>query len=212
MDARNLRKGAAFTSLALMALALTALPSPAQQQQDSSQQSTGDAVADAARKAREQKKKDTAKPKKVYTDEDVNHLVSGGAPSPAPSDASAPATTEEGAAKNSDAQAKDAAGKASEPEESAETKWRKQFREAYANLDRAQKELDILQREDNKAQLQYYNDPQKALAEQYTRKDINEKDAKIAAKKREIDQIKQRISDMEDALRKSGGDPGWAAP
>jgi len=212
MDARNLRKGAAFTSLALMALALTALPSAAQQQQDSSQQSTGDAVADAARKAREQKKKDNAKPKKVYTDEDVNHLVSGGAPSPAPSDASAPATTEEGAAKNSDAQAKDAAGKASEPEESAETKWRKQFREAYANLDRAQKELDILQREDNKAQLQYYNDPQKALAEQYTRKDINEKDAKIAAKKKEIDQIKQRISDMEDALRKSGGDPGWAAP
>jgi hypothetical protein len=212
MDARNLRKGAVFASLALMALALTALPSAAQQQQDSSQQSTGDAVADAARKAREQKKKDTAKPKKVYTDEDVNHLVSGGAPSPAPSDASAPATTEEGAAKNSDAQAKDAAGKASEPEESAETKWRKQFREAYANLDRAQKELDILQREDNKAQLQYYNDPQKALAEQYTRKDINQKDAKIAAKKKEIDQIKQRISDMEDALRKSGGDPGWAAP
>jgi hypothetical protein len=212
MDARKLRKGAAFTSLALMALALTALPSPAQQQQDSSQQSTGDAVADAARKAREQKKKDTAKPKKVYTDEDVNHLASGGAPSPALSDASAPATAEEGAAKNSDAQAKDAAGKASEPEESAETKWRKQFREAYANLDRAQKELDILQREDNKAQLQYYNDPQKALAEQYTRKDINEKDAKIAAKKKEIDQIKQRISNMEDALRKSGGDPGWAAP
>jgi hypothetical protein len=193
-----------------MAIALTALPLPAQQQQDSSQQSTGDAVADAARKAREQKKKDTAKPKKVYTDEDVNHLVSGRAPAPA--DASALATTEEGAAKNPDAQAKDAAVKAAEPEESAETKWRKQFREAYANLDRAQRELDILQREDNKAQLQYYNDPQKALAEQYTRKDINEKDAKIAAKKKEIDQIKQRISDMEDALRKSGGDPGWAAP
>jgi hypothetical protein len=193
-----------------MAIALTALPLPAQQQQDSSQQSKGDAVADAARKAREQKRKDTAKPKKVYTDEDVNHFVSGGAP--APGDASAAATTEEGAAKNPDAQAKDAAGKASEPEESAETKWRKQFREAYANLDRAQRELDILQREDNKAQLQYYNDPQKALAEQYTRKDINEKDAKIAAKKKEIDQIKQRISDMEDALRKSGGDPGWAAP
>jgi hypothetical protein len=41
---------------------------------------------------------------------------------------------------------------------------------------------------------------------------INEKDAKIAAKKKEIDQIKQQISNMEEALRKSGGDPGWAAP
>ncbi len=119
---------------------------------------------------------------------------------------------QEGAAKKQGAQGKDAAGKTAEPEESAETKWRKQFREAYANLGRAQKELDVLQREDNKAQVQYYSDPQKALAEQYTRKDINDKDTKIAAKKKEIDQLKQQISDMEEALRKSGGDPGWAAP
>ena len=82
-----------------------------------------------------------------------------------------------------------------DPEQAAEARWRKQFKAAYANLDRAQKELDILQREDSKAQLQYYSDPQKALAEQYTRKDINDKEAKIAAKKKEIDQIKQQIGD-----------------
>jgi hypothetical protein len=215
MDARILRIGAAFAGLALMALTLTALPSLAQQQQQDSQQSAGDPVADAARKAREQKKKDTAKPKRVYTDDDVNHLVSGSAP--ASGDADASATTEESAAKNPDAQGKgaqgkDAAGKTTEPKESPETKWRNQFREAYTNLYRAQKELDVLQREDNKAQVQYYSDPQKALAEQYTRKDINDKDAKIAAKKKEIDQLKQQISGMEEALRKSGGDPGWAAP
>jgi predicted RNase H-like nuclease (RuvC/YqgF family) len=215
MDARILRNGAAFASLAFMTFAVTALPSLAQQQQQDSQQSTSDPVADAARKAREQKKKDTAKPKRVYTDDDVNHLVSGSAPASGDSDASS--TTEEGAAKNPDAQGKgaqdkDAVGKTAEPKESPETKWRKQFKEAYANLDRAQRELDVLQREDNKAQVQYYSDPQKALAEQYTRKDINDKDTKIAAKKKEIDQLKQQISDMEEALRKSGGDPGWAAP
>jgi chromosome segregation ATPase len=214
MDARILRSGAAFASLALVAFALTAPATPAQQQQqDSSQQSTGDPVADAARRAREQKKKDTVKPKRVYTDEDVDHLVSGAATTAG----GTAATTEEGAVKKPDAQGKstqgkDAAGKTAEPEESPETKWRKQFREAYANLARAQRELDVLQREDNKAQVQYYSDPQKALAEQYTRKDINDKDAKIAAKKKEIDQLKQQISDMEEALRKSGGDPGWAAP
>jgi len=69
-----------------------------------------------------------------------------------------------------------------------------------------------LQREVNKASTQYYSDPQKAMAEQYSRKDINEKDAKIAAKKKEVDQLKERISDMQDQLRKDGGDPGWAAP
>lgn len=209
MDARICRKSFAFASWTLATLALIALPSLARSQ-DSTQQSTGDPVADAARKAREQKKKDAAKPKKVYTDDDVNHSTLGSAPASA--DANASASAKDGAAKDSDAHEKDAAGNTSAPEENAETKWRKQFKAAYANLDRAQRELDILQREDNKAQLQYYSDPQKALAEQYTRKDINEKDAKIAAKKKEIDQIKQQISNMEEALRKSGGDPGWAAP
>jgi hypothetical protein len=212
MDARTWRNGVAFLSLALAALALAAVSSLAQQPQDSSQQSTGDPVADAARKAREQKKKDTVKPKKVYTDEDVSRLTSGVTTATANPNASA--TTEESAAKNADAQGPDAPGKdvASKPAESAETKWRKQFKEIYATLDRAQRELDILQREDNKAQVQYYSDPQKALTEQYTRKDINEHDAKIAAKKQEIAQLHQRLDDMQEALRKSGGDPGWAAP
>jgi len=113
MDAKVFRKGVAFASLVLTVLAVTAFSSVARQQQDSSQQSTGDAVADAARKAREQKKKDTTKPKKVYTDEDVSHSVSPTPPVSSRTDASGSA--EEGAAKNNpDAQganAKDASGK-----------------------------------------------------------------------------------------------------
>jgi hypothetical protein len=209
MNERIWRKTLGIASLTVATFASAAFP-PQAKAQDASQQSTGDPVADAARRAREQKKKDTVKPKHVYTDDDVNHSTSTGAP--ASTDANAPATSEGGAPKTSDAQSKDAAGKTAEPEESPEVKWRKQFKEVYANLDRAQKELDILQREDNKAQVQYYSDPQKALAEQYTRKDINDHDTKIAAKKKEIDQLKQHISDMEEALRKAGGDPGWAAP
>ena len=204
MNARIWRTSFGLASLALAALTFTAFQSLANPQ-DPSQQSTGDAVADAARKAREQKKKETPKPKHVYTDEDVNHLVTGDAP--ASTD-----TSDSSAAKKPDSEGKDAAAKPANTDDSAEIKWRKQFKEVYATLDRTQKELDILQREANKAQVQYYSDPQKALAEQYTRKDINDKDAKIAAKKKEVDQIKGRISDMEEALRKSGGDPGWAAP
>src|SRR5712692_6261133 len=65
------------------ALCLAGLAGAAQQQ-GSSQQQTGDPVADAARKAREAKK-DAPKPKKVYTDDDVKRS----APEPA---ATAPAT------------------------------------------------------------------------------------------------------------------------
>jgi hypothetical protein len=67
-----------------------------------------------------------------------------------------------------------------------------------------------LQRESEKSQVQYYSDPQKALMEQNTRKDINEKNAKIEQKKLEIANLKQQLDDMEVELRKSGGDPGWA--
>jgi chromosome segregation ATPase len=192
----------ALAGSALMALAFAAIPAATRaQHQSDPQQPTGDAVADAARKARE-KKKDATKPAKVYTDEDVRHAV----PSDTPTDAKA---ADEGADKNPDAQGKDAKGK---PGESEESKWRKQFKDAHGELARMEKELDILEREGNKAQLQYYSDPTKAMKEQYTRQEINEKDTQIAAKKKEIEQQKQKISDMEDALRKAGGDPGWANP
>ncbi len=46
--------------------------------------------------------------------------------------------------------------------------------------------------------------------QQYSRKDINEGQAKLDAKKKEVESLKQQISDLEDALRKAGGDPGWA--
>ena len=198
-----LPKMAVYGLAALSAVALAGVPLLAQQQQDSSQQSTGDAVADAARKAREQKKKDTAKPKRVYTDEDVNHIT-WEAPV-------ATGTTEPGAERSAKTNGAQPAQESGKPEDSAEVLWRKRFKEAYANLARAEKELDVLQREDNKAQVQYYPDPQKALTEQYSRKEINEKDTKIAAKKLEVAHLKQQISDMQDELRKSGGDPGWGA-
>jgi uncharacterized protein YoxC len=46
--------------------------------------------------------------------------------------------------------------------------------------------------------------------QQYDRKDINDKTAKVDAKKKEIEDLKKQLSDMEDELRKAGGDPGWA--
>src|SRR5260370_15379972 len=52
---------------------------------------------------------------------------------------------------------------------------------------RRSKELDILGRELEKAQLEYYPDPQKALREQFDRADINKKTAKIDSKRQELD-------------------------
>ena len=198
-------------------LCLAGVPSYAQQQ--SSSQQTGDPVADAARKAREEKK-NAQKPKKVFTDDDVKHSGTAGQEKSAEagSGAAAGATNEgqgaTGGTAATDGQKAEGAAKKddSNPQEdpNSEKAWRKRFRDQHARIARAEKELDVLQRELEKTQVQYYPDPQKAMTEQNNRAEVNEKRAKIADKKKELDQLKQELDDMESDLRKSGGDPGWA--
>jgi chromosome segregation ATPase len=173
----------------------------AARQQGSSGQQTGDPVADAARKARE-KKKDAPKPKKIYTDDDLKKSA------PAPDTAASSAT---GNASGTDATTAQNAGDASKTADpNGETAWRKRFKDHRDKIAKAEKELDILGRELEKAQLEYYPDPQKAMTQQNSRAEINAISAKIDAKKKELDQLKQELDDLEDQLRKSGGDPGWA--
>src|SRR5262249_60409681 len=81
--------------------------------------------------------------------------------------------------------------KAAAPEKNDEAAWKLKFHDERSKLADAERELDLLQREAQKAQVQYYSDPQKAMSEQYNRKEVNDKDTKIAAKKQEIAQIKQ---------------------
>jgi hypothetical protein len=183
--------------LAVAALGLAGLPLYALHQ-DSTQQSGSDPVADAARKAREDKK-NAAKPKKVYTDDDVK-------PAARP-----PADNSAGTAGSTGATVQPKTGDATPDEDpNGEAAWRKKFKAQRDKIAKAESELDLLQRELQKAQVEYYPDPQKALMEQNNRKDVTDKMAKINAKKQEIAQLKQGLDDLEDQLRKSGGDPGWA--
>ncbi len=195
------------------ALCLAGL-STAAQQQGSSPQQTGDPVADAARKARETKK-DAPKPKKVYTDDDVKKSVpvpdAAATSAPVVASGTAAATTVQAAGdttKAGDATKAEDATKTEDP--NSEAAWRKRFQAQRDKIAKVEKELDILGRELEKAQLEYYPDPQKALREQFDRADINKKTAKIDSKRQELDQLRQGLDDLEDQLRKSGGDPGWA--
>jgi hypothetical protein len=160
-------------------------------------------VAEAARKARAEKKA-PSKPVKVFTDDDVRNLkgtisVVGGAP---PSDAAGkPAETAAAAG-----QEKSAAAEAKD-----EASWRKKFAGARKTLADDNKELDILQREYNLKQQQFYTDPNAALKQQNSREDLNKTLDQINAKKQDVEKDKQAIADLEDELRKSGGDAGWAS-
>ena len=180
-------------------LALAGFAGFATQAQQSPDPQSSDPVADAARKARAEKQA-AAKPKKVYTDDDFASKKN------VPATPAASAAGDQASA--TDATAATDAAALNDPK--SEAYWRKRFRTVRDKLDNAEKELDVLQRELNKDQVQYYSDPQKALMQQYDRKDINDKTAKVDAKKKEIEDLKKQLSDMEDELRKAGGDPGWA--
>jgi hypothetical protein len=195
MYGENLRKAVGLGILAV----LICVPARAQQQ-SSQQSSSGDPVADAARKAREEKK-DAPKPKKVYTDDDISTKKSdiSVVGNPPPQNDTAASTSSTAIVSSS-----------AKGGMTVEQQWRKRFADQRARIVRAEQELDVLQREENKAGLQYYSDPTKAMKEQLTRNEINLKAAKIETKKQEIATLKKQMDDLEDELRKAGGDPGWA--
>ena len=172
---------------------LAALSTPAQ---DPASPQSSDPMADAARKARAQQQT-APKPKKVFTNDDF-------APPPPPRTDAKP-----GAAQGEDASKSDA-DQNPENDPKSEVYWRKKFSKAHDKLSMAEKEVEVLQRELDKNQVQYYSDPQKALTQQYNRKDINDNRSKLDAKQKEVEALKKQLSDLEDDLRKAGGDPGWA--
>src|SRR5260370_8542690 len=114
--------------------------SAAAQPQGSSQQQTGDPVADAARKAREAKK-DAPKPKRVITDDDLKTSGprSDVAPASAPVDATGATTTPGGQAAGGTPNARAAAKAATEPQAdpNGEAAWRKRFKEAHNQIAKA---------------------------------------------------------------------------
>jgi len=200
-------------------------------QQESTDQ---DSVAQAARRTREQKK-EPAKPAKLFTNDDLGNLkgtISVVGNAPAPDDNTADKTGDAAADGKPDANNKDSAkapdgadsGKAPDKGDKAdaaqpqakddakgEAYWRKQFADARRTLADDAKELDVLQREYNLKQQQYYSDPNVAMEQQYSRSDLDKTLDQINAKKADVEKDKQAISDLEDDLRKAGGEPGWAS-
>jgi hypothetical protein len=156
-----------------------------------------ESLADAARRAREQKK-DTPKQAKVVTNDNI------------PKEGGISAVGEEPPAAENAENAPSDAAKSDKTAKSDEDKWRARFEKLHHKVEQDQADLEVMQRELGVLNVQYYNDPVKAMQQELTRSDINEKTAKIAAKQKEIEADKQAISDAEDDLRQAGGDPGWA--
>ena len=169
-------------------------------------------VADAARRSREQNRA-RPQPAKVFTNDDVADLkgvVNVVGPPPvepaaAPESAQGAPTAPEGAPA-----ATTPATAAPPAEVKDEAYWRAQFAAARRTLAADTKELDILQREYNLKQQQFYLDPNVALREQNNRADLNRTLEQINAKRLDVERDQQAITTLEDQLRQAGGSPGWS--
>jgi hypothetical protein len=151
-----------------------------------------DSLAEAARKLREQKK-DLSKAPKVFTND--NLPTQGGI-----------STVGQGAPESAEATAGPAGGATGKDEKS----WRDKFAQLRHKLEQDQANRDVMQRELGVDNVQFYADPVKAMQQGYTRSDINKKTSDIDEMDKQIAADQQAITDAEEELRKSGGDPGWA--
>jgi chromosome segregation ATPase len=198
------------TTLSLAAAAtIFFIPAAAHCQQQDQQSSApaaqqDDSLGAAARRAREQKK-EPAKPAKVFDNDNIPTQGGISAVGTAKPETGPVAGTALEVQASSDSTA--TGGKTAKGDEKS---WRKKFTDLRNKVEQDKQELDILQRELGVLNVQYYNDPNKALQQDLTRQDINDKTAKIEAKKKQIEADQQAISDAEDELRRTGGDPGWA--
>ncbi len=157
-----------------------------------------DPLAEAARKAREAQK-NAPKAAKVFTNDNI----------PTAGGISFVGTVSQPPA--SGAAAKGAKTASATPANN-EQSWRERFATLRHKLQQDQAELDVMQRELGVLNVQYYGDPNKQMQQQLSREDINKKTAAIDEKKKQVAADQQAISDAEEALRRAGGDPGWANP
>lgn len=160
-----------------------------------------ESVAEAARKARERKQA-TQKAAKVFTNDNIP--ASGGTPGAKPED------TGQGSSGTPASGSAPAGASGTSNRASDEKAWREKFAGLRHKLEQDQQQLEVMQRELGVLNVQYYNDPVKAMQQQLTRSDINQKSADIEKKKMDIAGDQQALDDAEDDLRKAGGDPGWA--
>jgi hypothetical protein len=169
----------------------------------------GDSLAAAARKAREAKSAQAqSKPAQVFDNDNIP--TQGGVSAIGPASDASVASGDGTTTADTSASSGAAAAPSATPGPNDEKAWRETFAKLRHKLDQDQDALNIMQRELGVLDVQYYNDPNKALQQNLTRSDINEKTAKIDAAKAKVAADNQAISDMEDQLRRAGGDIGWS--
>ena len=155
---------------------------------------------------------------KVYTNDDVKSEEPEAPPTKeveekkpegeeaAPTDAKGQPTSKTTA---KDADKKSTPAPVAKTSQETEISYRDQFAKLRDALSFEQKKLDVMQRELNLTQTQYYSDPNVALREQTFRTQINQRTEDIKQQQVAVENATKAISDLEEELRVKGLPSGW---
>lgn len=175
-------------------------------------------LGEIARKLRAAKKS-KGEPTKVFTNDDLARLgrgaisVMGQAGEAAGAPGGEAAAGEQAATAGAAGQA---AGEAPAGEQKDEKYWKGKFADIRAKIAGAEKELDLLQREWQLQRTQQSQDPNENMRQQYLGQQAGGKLAELQQQMREkqaeVERLKQQLADLENELRRAGGNPGWARP
>jgi hypothetical protein len=172
--------------------------------------SYGQSVADLARKERTRKAQQP-RTGKQYTNDNIPATTIGGpaatTPSAQPTPAAEAEAEEEAAAGAEETKPPAEAGPSQADLEKA---YRERAAKLRETLEFEERKLDVMQRELNLAQQQFYSDPNVAMREQYSRADINKRTADIETQQALVEKAKQAFTDLEEELRHKNLPPGWA--
>ena len=103
---------------------------------------------------------------------------------------------------------------AAEPESEAsdahdEAWYRARAAAIRSQMDLHQRQLSVLEQKLSQNQMQFYDDPNKTLQQEFSRKDIGNLSQDIEKKKEEIAADEQAMTDLQDQLRREGSPSGW---
>lgn len=163
-----------------------------------SQSQDSQSVAEAARRARE-KKKDSAKPAKVITDDtlDVKKQDVQSAVAEEPKIAGAPEAVNQSANGTANPAAVDDKTQAANDE-----KLKKEIAAVKDRLKDALGDLDLLQRENRLDQDIYYSKPNFA-SDTAGKQKLDDEQQKMSDKRQEIDRLKAKLADLQKSLGES---------
>jgi len=159
-------------------------------------------VAEAARRAREQKKAQ-AKPAKVITEDDVKPAAQPSPATPASPDAATAAGTP---AQPASSTANASAASSSPPPDAKDQKDSKEVTELKAQIKQVQGDLDLLQREQSLEQDKYYSNTD-YVHDTAGKTKLDALKQQVIDKQQELERLKARLAELQPAQSGSTSTP-----